>query len=59
MTETPERRALIVKDVVAAITLRQCLREAIPELEIAIGFRDWKGVRRALERMREALLECS
>jgi hypothetical protein len=59
MTVNPNHRALIVKDVADAPMLRICLREALAELEIAMGFNDWNGVRRALELIREGLRETS
>lgn len=57
MTETPHSRQLIARDIADAVRLRRCLNDAVSELEIAIGFSDWNGVRRALELLQNALFE--
>lgn len=54
-TLTPEQRKLMAADIATAPILRKCLQDALAELEIAMGFRDWKGVRRAIVAIREAL----
>lgn len=57
MTETPEDRKLIARDIADAVRLRRCLNDAVSELEIAVGFSDWNRVRRALELLQNALSE--
>lgn len=57
MTESPETRQLIARDIADAVRLRRCLKQVGIDLEIAIGFRDWNRVRRALELIQNALSE--
>jgi hypothetical protein len=57
MNFTVKQFQLVARDIVAAVVLQKCLADALAELEIAIGFRDWNGVRRALELIREGLVD--
>ena len=51
---TPDQQKLIAKDIVDAVTLRKAIQDIRAELEIAMGFRDWRGVQRALALIEKA-----
>lgn len=58
-TLTPNHHRLLAAEIRDAVRMRDCLTEAVTELEIAIGFRDWSRAKRAVDVLRSALPESS
>ena len=51
----PKLHRLLADEIATCERLRICLREASVDLEVAMGLRDWKAVRGALDSIRDAL----